>query len=179
MAMDANRISELLKGQPQLGTEATLSGDTALHHAASLSTENVKDLVDLLLKHGARLDVRNGDGQTPIDVAMDGGRAKLVRYYLEKHPVDHITIPAFEGDLDSVEASLKADPSQANALNPAGQCPLSLAAKRGHLAVVKALLEAGARIEAPERKARHGMALAEAVSGNHYEVTELLLGARS
>ena len=174
-ALEANRIGELLKAQPQLGTEATLSGDTALHHAASLSTENVKDVVDLLLRHGARLDARNGDEQTPIDVAIDGGKTKLVRYFLEKHPVDHITIPAFEGDLDSVEASLKADPSQVNALNPAGQRPLSLAAKGGHLAVVKALLEAGARIEAPERKARHGMALAEAVSGNHYEVTELLL----
>ncbi len=174
-ALDANRISELLKGQPQLGTEATLSGDTALHHVAALSTENVKDIVDLLLRHGARLDARNGDEQTPIDVGMDAGKTKLVRYFLEKHPVDHITIAAFEGDLDRVDALLKADASQANALNPAGQRPLSLAANGGHLTVVKALLEAGARIEAPERKARHGMALAEAVTGNHYEVAELLL----
>ena len=174
-ALDANRISELLKGQPQLATEATLSGDTALHHVASLSTENVKDIVDLLLRYRARLDARNGVEQTPIDVGMDGGKFKLVRYFLEKHPVNHITIAAFEGDLDRVEASLKADPSQANALNPAGQRPLSLAAKRGYLTVVKSLLEAGAQIEAPERKARHGMALAEAVSGNHYEIAELLL----
>ena len=174
-ALDANSIGELLKGNPQLGTEATLLGDTALHHVASLSTENVKDVVDLLLRHGARLDARNEDGQTPIDVGMDAGKTKLVRYFLEKHPVDHITIPAFEGDLDRIEASLKADPSQANALNPAGQRPLSLAAKGGHLTVVKALLEAGAQMEAPERKARRGTALAEAVSGNHYEVAELLL----
>ena len=174
-ALDANRIGELLKAQPQLGTGATLSGDTAMHHAASLSNGNVKDVVDLLLRHGARLDARNGDGQTPIDAAMEGGKTKLVRYFLEKHPVDHITVLAFEGDLDRVEASLKADPSQANALNPGGQRPLSLAAKGGHLAIVKALLEAGAQIEAPERKARHGMALAEAVTGNHYEVAELLL----
>lgn len=174
-ALDANRISEILKGQPQLATEANLSGDTALHHAANLSTEDVKDVVDLLLRHGARLDARNGDGQTPIDVAMDGGKSKLVRYFLEIHPVDHITIPAFEGNLDKVEASLKVDPSQANALSPGGQRPLSLAAKGGHLTIVKALLEAGAQIEAPERKARRGMALAEAIDGNRYEVAELLL----
>ena len=86
-ALHSNRISEILKGQPQLATEANLSGDTALHHASNLSTEDVKDVVDLLLRHGARLDARNGDGQTPIDVAMDGGRTKLVRYFLEKHPV--------------------------------------------------------------------------------------------
>ena len=174
-ALDSNRVGELLKGRPQLATQANLAGDTALHHAANVATENVKDVVDLLLRHGARLDARNGDGQTPIDEAMDGGKTELVRYFLEKRPVDHITVPAFEGDLDSVEASLKADPSQANALNPGGQRPLSLAAKGGHLAVVKALLKAGAQIEAPERKARHGMALAEAVKGNHYEVAELLL----
>ena len=174
-ALDANRIGELLKRQPQLVTEATLSGDTALHHVAALSAENVKDIVDLLLRHGARLDARNGNGQTPIDAAMDDGKAKLVRYFLEKCPVDHITIPAFEGDLGKVETLLKADPLQANALNPGGQRPLSLAAKGGHLAIVKILLEVGAQIEAPERKARHGRALAEAVSGNHYEVAELLL----
>ena len=173
--LDSNRTSELLKDQPELGTQASLSGDTALHHVATLSTENVKDIVDILLRHGARLDARNGGEQTPIDVGMDGGKSKLVRYFLEKHPVDHITVGAFEGDLDRVESSLKADPSQANALNPAGQRPLSLAAKGGHLAIVKALLKAGAQIESPERKARHGMALTEAVAGNHYEVAELLL----
>ena len=174
-ALDVNRISELLKGQPQLATEANLSGYTALHHAANLSTENVKDVVDSLISHGARLDARNDGKQTPIDVAMDGGKSKLVRYFLEIHPVDHITVLAFEGNLDKVEASLKADPSQANALNPAGQRPLSLAAKGGHLAIVRALLEAGVQVEAPERKARRGMALAEAIVGNHYEVAELLL----
>ena len=174
-ALDANRINELLKGQPELAIGATLSGDTALHHVATLSTENVKGVVDLLLRHGARLDARNGGGQTPIDEAMDGGKSKLVRYFLDKHPVAHITIAAFEGNLDSIEASLKADPSQANALNPAGQRPLSLAAKGGHLAIVKALLKAGAQIESPERKARHGTALTAAVSGNHHEVAELLL----
>ena len=135
----------------------------------------MKDVIDSLISHGARLDARNDGKQTPIDVAMDGGKSKLVRYFLEIHPVDHITVPAFEGNLDKVEASLKADPSQANALNPAGQRPLSLSAKGGHLAIVKALLEAGAQIEVPERKARHGMALAKAVSGNHYEIAELLL----
>ena len=174
-ALDANRIGELLTRQTQLATGATLSGDTALHHVASLPTENVKDVLDLLLRHGARLDARNGGGQSPIDVGMDGGKTELVRYFLEKHPVDHITIPAFEGDLDRVDSLLKANASQANALNPAGQRPLSLAAKGGHLAIVKALLNAGAQIEASERKARHGMVLAEAVSGNHYEVAELLL----
>ena len=96
-ALNANRISEVLKHRPQLVTEATLSGDTALHHVAILPTENVKDVVNLLLRHGARLDARNENGQTPIDAAMDDGKATLVRYFLEKQPVDHITIPALRG----------------------------------------------------------------------------------
>lgn len=44
-------------------------GDTALHIAASLP-EGAPPIIDLLLDHGASLEVENADGITPVDVAQ-------------------------------------------------------------------------------------------------------------
>ena len=45
------------------------SGETALHFAAQASDEIVK----LLAAHGARLDVKDKNGRTPVDFAMGVG----------------------------------------------------------------------------------------------------------
>jgi len=50
------------------------SGMTALHMAAVTGNEQ---LADVLLAHGARKDMKNGNGETPADVAQRGGHAGL------------------------------------------------------------------------------------------------------
>ena len=43
------------------------SGDTALHAAASLGLDGV---IQFLAEKGAKLDVKNNAGQTPLDMTM-------------------------------------------------------------------------------------------------------------
>jgi hypothetical protein len=50
------------------------SRNTSLHHIASLGNnflKNSKEIVKLLLENGARIDIPNNDGLTPIDVANE------------------------------------------------------------------------------------------------------------
>jgi ankyrin repeat protein len=44
------------------------SGDTALH--ASVAGRGADDIVRFLVKKGARMDVKNKQGRTPLDVAV-------------------------------------------------------------------------------------------------------------
>jgi ankyrin repeat protein len=46
------------------------AGDTALHTAASQGHDSV---VQFLVEHGAKLDIKNKRGQTPLRSAMSGG----------------------------------------------------------------------------------------------------------
>ena len=52
---------------------------TALHVACSL---NALDIVQLLLEHGASVDLVNEDGKTPLEVAIDSSCINVVEYFL-------------------------------------------------------------------------------------------------
>jgi ankyrin repeat protein len=58
--------------------EKDLKGNTCLHYVVNVSTA-----VDVLLKMGApSLEVKNKEGKTPLDVAIDKGNKELIKYYL-------------------------------------------------------------------------------------------------
>ena len=73
---------------------------------------------------------------------------------VEKEVVPPIFAAAAGGDVDEVETALK-DPSAASVLNAAGRSALSLAAAKGHLKVVKLLLDAGASDSAASHTSRN------------------------
>jgi ankyrin repeat protein len=56
----------------------TNTGMTALHWAAATNKHN---LVEILLKAGAKKDIKNSDGNTPLDIAMiDSGKSQSSTY---------------------------------------------------------------------------------------------------
>ncbi|KAF2475948.1 ankyrin, partial [Lindgomyces ingoldianus] len=90
------------------------NGNTALICAAS---RGMPKMVELLLKFGADIDAQNHHGRTALMEAVLWGQLASVNYILDKVNVD--------------------------AEDEYGRTPLSWAAKNGHEAVVKLLLETG------------------------------------
>jgi uncharacterized protein len=101
--------------------------------------------VDALLRAGAKVDARNGFGDTAIMVASLGGHLVLVK-------------------------KLYARGAQ---INPAGWTPLAYAATNGKTDVVRYLIEIGANPNAVS--ANGTSALMMAVRGGHVETVDLLL----
>jgi ankyrin repeat protein len=75
-------------------------------------------------------------------------REHLARRFVLRDGVAAILDAAQKGDLAAVEQELSRDPSLARGSNEIGMTPLHAAANNGHLAVVRALLGAGAPVDA-------------------------------
>lgn len=101
--------------------------------------------IDVLLRSGAKVDAKNGFGDTAIMVAALNGHLVVVKKLFARG----------------------AD------INPRGWTPLSYAATNGQTEVVRYLLEIGANINAPS--ANGTTPLMMAVRGGHAETVELLL----
>ena len=89
--------------------------------------------VAFLLRRGARANVHNARGVTPLNMAAQNGRAAVARLLLSD--------PALRVDV--------------NKPTPAGRTPLYIACGRGHLDVVRVLLAARAREPADGELPRH------------------------
>ena len=127
---------------------------SALHAVASnhpgREKEAINDdveIVDKLLAAGAAIEAQNKQGDTPLHSAASSGNAEVVTLLLNKW------------------AKLEAQ-------NDAGETPLFVAAREGHAEVVKRFIAAGATVQVGRNKTSP---LFAAITGNHVEVTEMLL----
>ena len=114
-------------------------------------------LVDFLLERGADPAYRSYPFSEPLLVfAEDRGHAEVAailreqlsrRFTIAAH-TGTIIAASKEGDLARVRAELARDPSLAGAGNETGDTALHHAVDQGHMDVVRALLEAGASVDA-------------------------------
>ncbi|HUT61814.1 MAG TPA: ankyrin repeat domain-containing protein [Phycisphaerae bacterium] len=124
-----------------------------------------KDLVELLLKHGANPNIRDALGYMPVfKAALDEDFE--VMSILCKHggrfsARSAIHDAAFAGDLARARALLKEDPRAANSDGCSHKwTPLHAAALGGQKRMVEFLLKSGARAEAKGRYGRKALHLA-------------------
>ena len=75
-------------------------------------------------------------------------RERMAKRFALTDGMTAILEAAHKGDLVGVEQELRRDPSLARGSNDRGMTPLHAAANNGHLAVVRALLDAGAPVDA-------------------------------
>ncbi len=74
---DVHRVSAILADDPEAASRPGLGGEPPLHVAVSAETAGI------LLDHGARLDTRDGDGNTPLGAAIGrGDRCRGLANYL-------------------------------------------------------------------------------------------------
>ncbi|XP_048578543.1 ankyrin repeat and KH domain-containing protein 1 isoform X2 [Nematostella vectensis] len=122
------------------------AGNTALIYACCGGYE---DVVKLLLEHGADIEVHNENGHTPLMEAASGGHVGVAKLLLENGAC-----------INSHSNEFK-------------ESALTLACYKGHLDMVKFLLDAGADQE--HKTDEMHTALMEASMDGHVEVARLLL----
>ncbi|MFO0889426.1 MAG: ankyrin repeat domain-containing protein [Isosphaeraceae bacterium] len=193
-AYDPAAAYNLLDASPELIGIGDERGNLPIHWAVMTRQLGV---IDELLRRGADVNAVRQDGARPIqlvngDYHFRGWRdvpgdvattpAQVLDHLRARGAYVDINTAASIGDLDRVRELLDQDPSLANRTSEyvtyyiGSGAPLRNAAARGHIEVVKLLLERGADPNLPEEGiAPHGHALYSAVYHGHHEIARLLL----
>jgi uncharacterized protein len=148
-AGNLDRSKRLLAADPTLAT-ARHETATALHFACLRGHHAV---IELLLAHGADLNARDGEYDSPpIGWANESGQSATVEFLDAKGAAYDLGQAAAFGKNERVRVALGADPSIGNRSYGYGT-PLHLAALWGHVEIVELLLKHGAD---PSLKSKDG-----------------------
>ena len=180
-AGDLARVEAELARDRALAGASNATGDTALHAAAGAGHVHV---VNALLAAGANPNATRGDGKRPIHaVLLHNWRepvspervAAVVERLLAAGAEYTIYIAAVRGDMPFVREALARDDALANFEETCHLRPISAAASRNDLEMVKLLLEHGADPNLPEHGARRGHALFTTVYNRRRDIARVLL----
>jgi len=151
---------------------------TPLHFAATAGHENV---IQLLVKLGADLEVMDSIGSTPLHYAARNGQVDALRALINlganPDAQDEIgTQPIHAAAFGGNEAAIKLLASQGanvNVRNFKKSTPLHFAAQRGNTSAIQGLYDLGADINARDRYG--AMPIHEAASQGHNDAIQVLV----
>jgi ankyrin repeat protein len=157
-------------------------GRTALHIAA---TAGQLAIAEILLNAGADPNIKNDKGRLPVQLAARDDQIPTVRLLVARGSnVPDVLVAASVGSTDSLAAMLENNRASLKATNSAGLTALHIAAREGHAAAVRALLSAGADVNAVDQRLEEGPHLKHtngwsplhlAVMANKTAIAEILL----
>ena len=191
---DLERVRSLLDASPELVHAGDGRSNQPVHWA--VMTRQI-EVIDELLARGADINAARCDGARPIQLANGdyyyrGWRdvpqdwpttpAQVLAHLRSRGAYCDICTACHIGDRERVRELLDQDPSLANRVSEyvtyyqGSGSPLKNAAAKGHIEIVKLLLDHGADPNLPEEGiAPRGHALYAAVANRHFEIARLLL----
>lgn len=187
---DADTAERLLAEEPDLVNRGDHLGRRPLHFAVEAGRA---DLVGRLIDLGADVDASGfssddrlgGTGFRPVVLALwhhpywqQRNDRAIARQLLARGARYSITVSAALGDEERVRELLASDAGLANDQEPGGKRPLSAAAERNHVEIVKHLLDAGADPNLDDGpNCPRGYALWAAAHFGFFEIARMLLDA--
>ncbi len=188
---DIAAVKKLLDEKPLLVHAKDANSNQPIHWAVMTRQP---DVIDELLARGADINAKRADGARPVQLINGdyGYRGwtkdfpitprQVLDHLREKGAYIDICTACAIGDIDRVRQLLDEDATLANRVSDyvtyyiGAGAPIKNAAARGHIEIVKLLLERGADPNLPEEHiAPRGHALHSAVVNGHIEVVKLLL----
>lgn len=133
------RVDELLSDNEELRKNIDLHWFD-FDSPAIVSANKSEEMVKVLLKHGANINVRSSWWAGSFGV-LDGVNAQMAQFLIERGAKFDIHSAAEQGKLALVQEFIERDPSLVNALGGDGQTPLHVAAT---IPIVNLLLDNGA-----------------------------------
>jgi ankyrin repeat protein len=135
------------------------------------------DVRQLIQQDPALKDARDPSGASAILIAAYNMKPDVVTALLESGATVDIFEAAVLGKVDRIQDILKSAPGRASEHAPDGFTPVALASFFGQLAAAKALIAAGADVNAPAKNPLKVQALHAAVAGRNLEIVEAVLNA--
>ena len=159
-----------------------LNWPTTIVHIAS--RYNLVRALDSLLSQSANVNLKNGDGETPLLIAAQRGHEEVVKLLLERIEVNAdsmdkdnqspLSYAAAGGHEKIVKLLLDRNDVKADAKDLYNRSPLSYAAEQGYETVVELLLKRN-DVKANSRDKTNRSPLSYAARRGHQKVVELLL----
>lgn len=143
----------------------------------AIKAGNVDEVRRLAAETPGLLEARDASGASAILTAAYNMKPDVVNALVELGaPVD-IFEAAVLGKVERIQEILKASPARASEHAPDGFTPVALAAFFGQPAAVKALIAAGADVNAAAKNSLKVAALHAAVAGRNMEAIKTILAA--
>jgi uncharacterized protein len=143
----------------------------------AIKAGNVDEVRKLVSQDPSLKDARDANGASAILVATYNMKPEVVNALVELGaPVD-IFEASVLGKVDRLQEILNANPAKVSEHAPDGFTPVALAAFFGQLAAVKALITAGANVNAAAKNGLKVQALHAAVAGRNLEIVKAVLDA--
>ena len=150
-------VDRLLKNTSSVGASEYENGRQAIHHAAQ---EGHLKIIDLLLRNGADVNAEDFEGVTPLSLATERGSLPIVSYLLRngaRADIAHGTTRRYaihQAAQEGHEHIARALHGNSAILDPQasdGITPLHIAARKGHLSMLRFFLQHGANVNATDR----------------------------
>ncbi len=136
---------------PNVVSQARGVAETALHRAVNHNWD--AEMVALLLKHGADLEVKTAYGRTAYALAVRGGRVEVARLLAENgartevEDTDALIGACMRGDAAGAKAMLTRKPGMVGELGAHDRLIALMAAREGRAEALGAIAEAGLGVD--------------------------------